>query len=286
MGKYRVIVQIAALLISTAVKAGTISHTGTDVNVNFVTIGSAGNAADTSGYGSVNYTYRIGQSEVTASQWNVVVAAAGISETGKWSGGQPVASVSWYEAAQFCNWLTSGSRYSGAYQFSSVGILTNVNRSLMVSLYGTVYVLPTENEWYKAAYYTGSGYSLYANGTGTAPAPGTDALYDKYSSSPWSAGSGTAEQNGTYDMMGNVWEMLESAYDSTLDVMGEDRLAKGGSYGSTGDRLLPEERWLLGPTSEADYIGFRIVAIPEPETLSLLAFIAAVGLWFRRRFFD
>jgi formylglycine-generating enzyme required for sulfatase activity len=87
-------------------------------------------------------------------------------------------------------------------------------------------------------------------------------------------------------MMGNVWEILESAYDGALDVMSEDRLAKGGSFGSTADRLLPAERWLLGPTAETNYIGFRIAAIPEPATMPLLAVITAVGLWIRRRFFD
>jgi formylglycine-generating enzyme required for sulfatase activity len=286
MGKYRGIVQIAALLFFAAVRADTISHNGTGVNVDFVTIGSAGNAADTNGRGSVNYNYRIGQSEITASQWSTVATAAGINEAGTWNGNQPVASVSWYEAAQFCNWLTSGNKYSGAYQFNGSGTLTNVNRSMAVSLYGTVYVLPTENEWYKTAYYTGSSYSLYANGTDTAPVAGTDALYAGYASSPWSAGSGTIEQNGTYDMMGNVWEMLESAYDGALDVMSEDRLAKGGSFGSTADRLLPAERWLIGPTAETNYIGFRIAAIPEPATMPLLAVITAVGLWIRRRFFD
>jgi len=47
---------------------------------------------------------------------------------------------------------------------------------------GTIYVIPTEDEWYKAAYYAGSGYSLYAFGTDTAPIAGTDTNYDGPSS--------------------------------------------------------------------------------------------------------
>ena len=281
-------VMIAAWLIGITTQADTITHGGTTVGVEFESIGSAGNAADSgSGYGAVGYNYRIGRYEVTKSQWDTVAGAAGISETGVWSGSQPVASVSWYEAAQFCNWLTSGNKYLGAYQFDGSGTLTNVNRSAAISVYGMTYVLPTEDEWYKAAYYTGSGYSLYANGTGVAPAAGTNALYGGYAA-PWTVGSGTAEQNGTYDMMGNVWELNESALDGVLDNMSEDRLARGGSYGSTVDRLLPDSRWTTNPSSsgEKDYIGLRVAAVPEPATALLVFLSSAAGFWIRRRFVD
>lgn len=288
---FKAVIWISVWMLRTAAHADTIIHGGSAVGMEFVTVGIAGNAADTSGYGAVGYNYRIGLYEVTAGQWSTVAAAAGISENGVWNGNQPVASVSWYDAAQFCNWLTSGNKYLGAYQFSGSGTLTNVNRSLSVSAYGTIYVLPTEDEWYKAAYYTGTGYSLYANGTGTAPEAGTDSRYNGYSS-PWSVGSGAAEQNGTYDMMGNVWELNESALDGVLNSMSETRLARGGSFGSTGDRLLPDERWETGPSGETDYIGFRVVsipnpaAVPEPATAMLVFFSAAVGFWIRRRFYD
>ena len=278
-------------MLCAAAQADTITRGGSSVGMEFVTVGSAGNAADTSGYGAVGYNYRIGRYEVTADQWGVVAGAAGINEAGVWTGGQPVASVSWYDAAQFCNWLTSGNKYLGAYQFSDSGTLTNVNRSFSLNFYGMTYVLPTEDEWYKAAYYTGSGYSLYANGTGTAPAVGTDSRYKGYSS-PWSVGSGAVEQNGTYDMMGNVWELNESALDGVLNSMGEFRLARGGSFGSTGDRLLPDERWEISPSGETDYIGFRVVsipsptAVPEPATAMLIFLSSAVGFWIRRRFYD
>jgi formylglycine-generating enzyme required for sulfatase activity len=284
-----VLFSVAVLLVFVVAQADTISHNGTSVDVDFVTIGSAGNAEDSTGYGKVNYNYRLGQYEVTASQWTTVATAARISEAGAWSGNQPVASASWYEAAQFCNWLTSGNKYTGAYQFNGSGTLTNVNRSAAMDFYGMVYVLPTENEWYKAAYYTGSGYSLYANGTNTAPAKEVDANYGGTNgtySTPWAVGTGAIEQNGTYDMMGNVWEIIESPLDETWTTMGEARLVKGGSYGSTGDRLVPTERYLFNPSDETDYIGLRVVAIPEPATIPLLAFVSVISLWLRRRFFD
>ncbi|HPR83657.1 MAG TPA: SUMF1/EgtB/PvdO family nonheme iron enzyme [Pontiellaceae bacterium] len=291
MRLYKAGIWITVWMLCAAAQADVITHGGMAVGMEFVAVGGAGNAADTGGYGAVGYNYRIGRYEVSANQWGAVAAAAGIGETGVWSGSQPVASVSWYDAAQFCNWLTSGNKYLGAYQFSGSGTLTNVNRSSSVSIYGMTYVLPTEDEWYKAAYYTGSGYSLYANGTGTEPAAGTDSRYKGYSS-PWTVGSGTVEQNGTFDMMGNVWELNESALDGVLDSMSETRLARGGSFGSTGDRLLPDERWEISPSGETDYIGFRVAAVPnpaavpEPAAAMLIFFGSAAGFWVRRRFYD
>ena len=117
-----------------------------------------------------------------------------------------MAGISWYEAAQFCNYLTSGNKYSGAYKFDISGNFQEIDRTSSISTYGTTYVIPTEDEWYKAAYFKpdGSGYSLYANGTNTAPIAGVQSNYNNVIGQPWNIGSGTQEQNGTFDMMGNV----------------------------------------------------------------------------------
>ncbi len=158
------------------------------IGMDFVTIGNPGNAADTqvmtadgtTGYGSVGYNYRIGKYEVTAAQWQTINTAAGIGNPGNWSGNQPVAGISWYDAAQFCNYLTSGNKYSGAYKFDISGNFLSIDRASSISTYGTTYVIPTEDEWYKAAYFKpdGSGYSLYANGTDIAPIAGVNSNYN------------------------------------------------------------------------------------------------------------
>jgi formylglycine-generating enzyme required for sulfatase activity len=263
------------------------------IGMDFVTIGNANNSGDTSGAGdpygcgAVSYVYRIGKYEVTNAQWNAFTAAAGVPtgnpseayNTGAhWTGTQqPTNNISWYESAQFCNYLTSGNKYSGAYQFDQSGNFLGIDRVSSISTYGTTYVIPTEDEWYKAAYYkpNGSGYSLYANGTNTAPST-SQACYSY--SSPWDVGIGTQEQNGTFDMMGNVWELNETLF------YGSNRGLRGGSYD-----LIPYDVGILSasyrgasyPYSEySSYVGFRVASVPEPATLLL---VGLGGLFLRRK---
>ena len=121
-----------------------------DIDIDFVTIGNAGNAGDIrtvhpdvaipNGCGAIDYEYRISKYETTNSQWNQFVSIAGIPVGGPasafdqgtfHSGAQvPVTGVSWYEAAQFCNYLTSGSKYSGVYQFNQDGVFLRIPRTL------------------------------------------------------------------------------------------------------------------------------------------------------------
>jgi hypothetical protein len=270
------------------------------INMDFVTIGNAGNAADTqvmtndggtTGYGAVGYNYRIGKYEVTNAQWNTFTAAAGVP-TGNPSNAydasayytgaqQPTNNVSWYEAAQFCNYLTSGNKSLGAYQISYYGKIT-VDRAAAISAYGTVYVIPTEDEWYKAAYFKpdGSGYSRYANGLNTMPA--ADNGWNYYGGSyniPWNVGSGIQEQNGTFDMMGNIREFNEIPFEEYSDNLTPfeeyTRVMRGGSFYSgqifDPDYLASSRRQNWLPYTEGETTGFRIVAIPEPCSLVLLS---------------
>jgi hypothetical protein len=88
----------------------------------------------------------------------------------------PVTGVSWYEAAQFCNYLTSGNRYEGSYSFDSEYGPAGVGRIWAQKNYDTIYFLPTEDEWYKGAYFKpdGSGYSNYTYGIDTPQVEGSE----------------------------------------------------------------------------------------------------------------
>ena len=255
------------------------------IDIDFVTIGNAGNAGDIrveanpSGCGAVGYEYRIGKYEITNAQWNIFTSVVGAptgnpsdayDENATYTGAQqPTNKVSWYEAVQFCNYLTSGDKSRGAYKFSgdnaNPGDFEGIDRATAVSTYGTIYVLPTEDEWYKAAYYTGSGYLTYANGTNDAPIAGVDTNYDLAIGTPWDVGTGTIEQNNTFDMMGNVWEWNEGL------ISGIYRGARGGSFIDDAANLESRNRnFEESPNNETYNFGFRVASIPEPATLLLL----------------
>src|SRR4030042_275740 len=131
------------------------------IEMEFVTVGNAGNIADTTGYGAVGYNYRIDKYEVTNAQWTNFVSLAGAptgnpsnayDSSSPFTGDQkPTTNVSLCEADQFCNYLTSGEKSLGAYQLGTDGSVTT-DRAAAVSAYGTAYVIPTPDEWYKAAY--------------------------------------------------------------------------------------------------------------------------------------
>ena len=277
---------VVGVLLSVANIASAIVVQGIDID--FVTIGNPGNPGDTRtdspdsavpyGCGAVGYNYRIGKYEITNAQWNAFTLAAG-APTGNpssaydasayWTGTNvPTNVVSWYEAAQFSNYLTSGDKSLGAYLFSgnntNPGDFLGIDRDSAVSAYGIAYVIPTEDEWYKAAYYTGSGYSTYANGTDVVPIAGVDTNYDMAIGQPWDVGTGTMEQNGTYDMMGNVREWNETL------IMVSSRPFRGGSYSSDGYGLSSSDRYSNSPFDEGDAIGFRVASVPEPSTILLL----------------
>ena len=285
---------IAGVLVGTGmnVEAITIAHGGNSVDIDFVDIGNVGNTGDTAvdGYGAVNYEYSIGTYEVTADQWlTVTTADTNVGNAGSWSGSQPTASTSWYEAAKFANWLTSGDALQGAYGFSNATTFTGVDRATALTTYGTIYVLPSEDEWYKAAYLKsdGSGYTTYATGDGL-PVAGTDANYDSVNIEPWNIGTGSVENNGTYDMGGNVWEWGESAFDGTLDVLSESRVRSGGDWFDESG-LQSSFRNDNFPDFENNAIGFRVAsvsaavaAVPEPSSVGLLV-IGAMGCVLRRK---
>ena len=283
-------------------------------SIDFVNIGYAGNVADSTGYGAVGYNYRVGMYEITIDQYSKAWAADSRMdynvnpETGSnmsdrdeaeyiaLGSGAPATYINWYEATLFCNWLTSGDAYSGAYQFEDKygnGIMYPVaqDRDAAVAEYGTVYVLPTEDEWYKAAYYNaeGSGYSRYANGSddeadlikGTAAGWNYDGASYADGSAVWVCGSGAEEQNGTYDMMGNLLEWTESPFDGELSNMTESRSMRGGHSGSSAAGVSSSGRQ-QGSTYENNIVGFRVAAIPEPSS-GLLVMVGAGGIVFYRR---
>ncbi len=315
---------VAGLMLTDSVKAV--------VTIDYVTVGDIGNANDSTGFGGVAYSYQISKYEVTNAQYveflNVKAATdtnslynnsmnsdarggitqGGVSGSFTYSlktdmGDKPVNYVSFLDSMRFANWMHNGqgngSTESGAYDMTQ-------SASTVIHGGSASVWLPTENEWYKAAYYQPVGlggdtdsYWLYPTASNTAPTeatagstgiisnPGTNvANYNL--GADWNAQNGnvttvvsagplSSGYYGTFDMGGNVWEWNEAVVDSA-------RVLRGGSWLSAGASLRASFRDSIPPTSEYADVGFRLASssVPEPSRVMLLL-AGACSLLMRRR---
>jgi len=283
-------------------------------DIDFVTISGATNP--TSGYGIVNNDYRIGVYEITNDQWTKFKAAlAPVPVTGDPSSAYneepyytgtnvPTNEVSWYEAAQFVNWLNTSTGHHAAYKFTgtqgtsgyALDTWSAAEAAGGTNLYrhkDAFYYLPTEDEWVKAGYWNGSSLQTYATKPGDtlhqgdgSSGTGWNYYVDGFATDPygpWDVGSGSEELNGTFDIMGNVWEWLESPYSDTTYGTGSARGLRGGSFNFNGGTLASSDRIGYDPYYENGYLGFRVASeVPEPFTLGLLS-LGGVALLARRR---
>lgn len=274
--------------------------------IDFVNIGHAGNASDTNGYGAVSYDYRMGTYEISQDAITKATASGLANVTaGAWTGSQPAANITWYEAAAFVNWLNTSTGKTAAYNLAWNGSAWSMNLWSSEQAWQTggenlfrhkdaYYFLPSLDEWYKAAYYDpdksgGAGYWTYATGSNTAPtevASGTaigSAVYNQvFGQGPAViTNAGGLSPYGTMGQGGNVWEWNESAYDSPNDDPTWDRWLRGGAWYNLADNLQSSDINSSGPASDHTVIGFRVASIPEPSAALLL--IVVGGAWMLKR---
>jgi formylglycine-generating enzyme required for sulfatase activity len=281
-------------------------------NIDFLNIGNAGNAADTTTYGAVPYEYRMGKYEISQDAITKATASGMANVTaGAWTGNQPAANIDWYEAAAFVNWLNTSTGKTAAYDLAWNGFLWSMNlwsseqawTAGGTNLYrnkDAFYFLPSDNEWYKAAYYNpaGSDYFLYPTASSSVPtavASGTNggsAVYNSVASVPAIVDSaGGLSPYGTMGQGGNVFEWNETAFDGTNSLPTESRAVRGGSWGDGASGLISSSRSFVAPERELDVVGFRVASvdvapIPEPGTwvaMAIFAGGAAYAGWRRRR---
>ena len=334
LGKWACIITgvVATLLASLAAADPwvTVGNPGNDPDIRY----------EPPGYGSVAYEYRISKYEVTAGEyrdflnavnptgtdpyglynsrmdtttdgsgcqitWNTSTLSYDFSgrpsgEEADWVN-RPVNDVSWYDAIRFANWKTSGNTESGTYTITdggpNSGTVTIPDHATLVP---GQWFLPTEDEWYKAAYYDpnkpgGAGYWDYPTKSDTAPSndlinpdPGNNAtFYDGGSTigSPYYRTEVGAHENsespyGTFDQGGNVWEWNETG-------SGSSRVLRGGSWCYTGaDYLTASYRNDYDPWFEDVDLGFRLASpIPEPISATFMgsAFVGIAVAAMRRR---
>lgn len=309
------VASIFALLAATG-HADTFGSGGNAFTIDFVTIGNPGNANDATGpdytadgglyaspYGGISYVYQMGVTEVSQ-DWITKATNLGMTNVtaGAWTGSQPAANMTWYEAAGFVNWLNTSTGHQAAYQLDG----TNTALTLWTSgqawqaggenLYrhkDAYYFLPSENEWYKAAYHQNDGvtanywdYATRSNTIPTAVVSGTlsgTAVYDAQPGPVDVNNDGGLSPYGTRGQNGNVFEWQESAFDGINNSSSEDRVARGGFWIGPESFLRSSTRIIGDPTDSVNFTGFRVASVPEPSSTVLMLSAGLLALARRRR---
>jgi formylglycine-generating enzyme len=215
---------------------------------------------------------------------------------------KPVVFVTWYDAARFANWLHNG---QGAGSTETGAYTLNGNTGLIVRNVGATVWLPTEDEWYKAAYYDptpgaggGDNYWLYATQSNSVPTVASANAFGDISNpgpnvanynlgADWNSqdgnlttvgSAGSESYYGTLDQSGNVGEWTDSAIE-----FGNQRVLRGGNLVFGEDALRSTSRHFTLPLNlESNIQGFRLASIPEPSSI-ILSLLASGALLTRRR---
>ena len=324
---------------------GSIANAGI---IEWVTVGDPGNTADTApaGFGAVAASFRIMKYEFTNQQYtdflnsvdtsgtnpNLVYntsmgtnARGGISLTpgaasgSKYAarsnmGDKPVNYVSWFDAARVSNWYQNGATSSSSTETGAYTLVSGQTTGTAPAVNpGATFYVPTQDQWYKAAYYKGggtsAGYWNYATqsdsdptavtagvtGIGSAGSTGNFANYNF--TADWNSQDGNVTTVGTnggpsaygaFDMSGNLYE-----WNDDTGAAGSSRGLLGGQWNYIG--VSSSNGGSYDPSYEYDYFGFRLASpvsgpsgVPEidPSGLSAaLGLIAAgLGLLERRRY--
>ena len=269
--------------------------------------------------GRVGYRYHIGKYEVTNAQYTAflnAVDADGKNPHGVYHGGmgsdrrggiafddngptgkkystkpnmgdKPLMFVSWFSAIRFVNWLhnnqpTDGSGTEGGAYTMRPGVIDARNP-------GAKWFLPTEDEWYKAAFHKNDGptdhYWKYATCSDTPPTAVTANARGDGSAGPqgnhsniakaadWNGQdgnvttvgtSGGPSPYGTFDQGGNVWEWNEQF--AGREKSG-GRIVRGSHWeNEVATESGASTRMDHGAPKSGNWLGFRVASRAEPWT--------------------
>ncbi|MCX7045530.1 MAG: SUMF1/EgtB/PvdO family nonheme iron enzyme [Candidatus Sumerlaeota bacterium] len=210
----------------------------------------------------------MGETEVTQAQYEKIMKT---NPAKLQSADRPVECVSWDEAMNFCNQLTT--------------------QSPLAAKSKLIYTLPTEAQWEYAC--RAGTKTLYSWGNrpddGRGYCNGYDETGKRAHSFPWpnfnynDGFEGTAPVKsfrpnpwGLYDMHGNVWEWCSDWYADDYykkqvsnnpngPDAGERRALRGGSWYDRPFGCRSIQRGCRVPTDHSFYVGFRVIAAPRAK---------------------
>ena len=145
------------------------------------------------------------------------------------------------------------------------------------------YFIPSENEWYKAAYYNPSSgtYSTYATRSNIAPSNSLVCVPNdaNYYNGGYTDSTNTSRRWVTFPPRPAITARSIKAETYGIGTMRSSPVRFGGCVAGRGrysDALASSSRYYVTPTDEVSDVGFRVASVPEPGSLTLLL-ACAVG---------
>ncbi len=206
---------------------------------------------------TLNYPYLIGKYEITFNDYDEFCESVGKAKPfdRNWGRGiRPVININWWDATEYCNWLSIQEGIPTAYDKSGNLLDENGNFTNDITLVKG-YRLPTEAEWeYAALAQTNhiDAIAWYSNNS---------------ESKTQEIGKKEANEFGIHDMIGNVWEWVHNWIDlydlqpktnPTGTVLGSYKTIRGGGWDSQTNLLTKSTRGYALPRNYANNLGFRI----------------------------
>lgn len=215
--------------------------------------------------------------EITQAEYQAVMG----TNPSRFSGNpdRPVERVSWFKAIEYCNRRSMQEGLTPCYSYSSYGTNpddwpagwnTDYNNHTNVNCNWSAngYRLPTEMEWMFAAKGGNQSQGYTYSGSNTI---GDVAWYSSNSSgTTHTVGTKAANELGTFDMSGNVFEWVWDIYgdypsgsqtDPHGATSGSNRVRRGGSWGGRAGLCTVSYRYYNYATLSYNFLGFRCVRV-------------------------
>jgi len=199
--------------------------------------------------------------------------------------------VTWADAVRFANWLHNGqptgaqdltTTEDGSYFINGIHQFDDADLEELVREPDATWVIPTDDEWYKAAYHKNDGVTgnywnyptsgdSFPSNTVVDPDLGNHATFSIAGmftiGAPYFRTQAGEHENspspyGTFDQGGNVMEFTE-----TLGTIPETRRMRGASWRMAGTNMLVSEiDDTMHSSDQQDDLGFRLMNLTEPST--------------------
>jgi formylglycine-generating enzyme required for sulfatase activity len=232
------------------------------------------------------------------------LTVAGISRTGAGSEAspyiyeavgdplKPIAHVTWFNAARFANWLHNGAA-AGSDTENGAYTLNGATSGIISKNPTATWWIPSQDEWFKAAYYKGNGttagYWRYPTQSDDFPRNSSSAdsnnanflrlgLFSVTQSSTldtarnYLSAVGTFVNSpsayGTFDQGGNLDEWTDGAKTTGFGI---ERITRGGAWNSGGLNNDATPSSTAFPSDRSSKIGFRLARTTGPDSSGALS---------------